>query len=152
MESFSGACMPMAKTCGILVLVVPAKRIADCTVRLQGFSETYVFIGLRSPESVRYGPGCGVRSAPHETGNRPPAGCRNIQGQTWLASVEREIQEHSPLSLKPDHCTCAAQRPPCAWSTAGSLRPNRDLLPKSSAYRQASPVLFASRQTWLAAH
>jgi len=131
---------------GILVLVVPAKRIADCTVLLARLFRDIRVYRLTEPESVRYGQVAvfGVRRTRQEIDHLRDA--EIIQGQLWLASVEREIQEHSPLPLEPDHLYAAPPSGPVRMVHRGlPLDQIEDLLPQSSAYRQASPVLFAQQ-------
>ena len=131
---------------GILVLVVPAKRIADCTVLLARHFRDIRVYRLTEPESVRYGQVAvfGVRRTRQEIDRMRDA--EIIQGQLSLASVEREIQEHSLLSLEPDHLYAASASGPVPMVHRGlPLDQIEDLLPKSSAYRQASPVLFAQQ-------
>jgi hypothetical protein len=131
---------------GVLVLVVPAKRIADCTVLLARLFRDIRVYRLTEPESVRYGQVAvfGVRRTRQEIDRLRDA--EIIQRQLWLASVEREIQEHSPLSLEPDHLYAAPPSGPVRMVHRGlPLDQIEDLLPKSSAYRQASPVLFAQQ-------
>jgi len=131
---------------GILVLVVPATRIADCTVLLARLFRDIRVYRLTEPESVRYGQVAvfGVRRTRQEIDCLRDA--EIIQGQLWLASVEREIQEHSSLSLEPDHLYAAPPSGPVRMVHRGlPLDQIEDLLPKSSAYRQASPVLFAKQ-------
>jgi 16S rRNA G966 N2-methylase RsmD len=131
---------------GILVLVVPAKRIADCTVLLsRHFRDTRVY-RLTEPESVRYGQVAvfGVRRTRQERDRLRDA--EIIQAQLWLASVEREVQKLSPLPLEPDHLYTAPPGDPVRLVHRGlPLDQLEDLLPKSSAYRQASAVLFAQQ-------
>ena len=88
---------------GILVLVVPAKCVADCTVLLsRQFRDIRVY-RLTEPESARYGQVAvfGVRRTRQERDRLRDA--EIIQAQLWLASVEREVQKLSPLPVKPDH-------------------------------------------------
>jgi hypothetical protein len=134
------------KPAGILVLVVPAKRIADCTVLLSRHFRDIRVYRLSEPDSVRYGQVAvfGVRRTRQEGDRLRDA--EIIQAQLWLASVEREVQKLSPLPLEPDH--------PYAAPPSGTVRlvhrglpldQIEDLLPKSSAYRQASAILFAQQ-------
>ena len=131
---------------GILVLVVPAKRVADCTVLLsRNFRDTRVY-RLTEPESVRYGQVVvfGVRRTRQERDRLRDA--EMIQAQLWLGSVEREVQKLSPLLLEPDHLYTAPPGGPVRLVHRGlPLDQIEDLLPKSSAYRQASAVLFAQQ-------
>jgi len=131
---------------GILVLVVPAKRVADCTVLLsRNFRDTRVY-RLTEPESVRYGQVAvfAVRRTRLERDHLRDA--EIIQAQLWLGSVEREVQKLSPLPLEPDHPYTAPPGGPVRLVHRGlPLDQIEDLLPKSSAYRQASTVLFAQQ-------
>ncbi len=132
---------------GILVLVVPAKRVADCAVPLaRHFRHTNVY-RLTEPESVRYGQVAvfGVRRTRQERDRLRDA--EIIQAQLWLASVEREVQKLSPLPLEPDHLYAAPPGSPVRLVHRGLVLDQiEDLLPKSSAYRQAAAVLFARQE------
>jgi len=129
---------------GILVLVVPARRIADCTVLLsRHFRDTRVY-RLTEPESVRYGQVAvfGVRRTRQDIDRLQDA--EIIQAQLWLGSVEREVQKLEPLSREPDHQYSAPMSGTVRLIHRGlPLDQIEDLLPKSSAYRQVSAVLFA---------
>jgi hypothetical protein len=131
---------------GILVLVVPAKRVADGTVLLsRNFRDTRVY-RLTEPESVRYGQVVlfGVRRTRQERDRLRDA--EIIQAQLWLASVEREVQKLSSLPLEPDPLYTAPPGGPVRLVHRGlPLDQIEDLLPKSLAYCQASAVLFAQQ-------
>ena len=131
---------------GILALVVPAKRVADCTVLLsRNFRDTRVY-RLTESESVRYGQVVvlGVRRTRQERDRLRDA--EIIQAQLWLGSVEREVQKLSPLPLEPDHLYTAPPGGPVHLVHRGlPLDQIEDLLPKSAAYRQASAVLFSQQ-------
>ena len=129
---------------GILVLVVPAKRIAECTVLLSRHFRDIGVYRLTEPESVRYGQVAvfGVRRTRQERDRLRDA--EIIQSQLWLGSVEREVQKLSPLTLEHDHLYTVPPGGPVRLIHRGlPLDQIEDLLPKSSAYRQASAVLFA---------
>src|SRR5216684_2339355 len=131
---------------GILVLVVPAKRVADCTVLLSRHFRDIRVYRLTEPESVRYGQVAvfGVRRTRQERDRLRDA--EIIQAQLWLASVEREVQKLSTLPLEPDHLYATPPGAPVRLVHRGlPLDQIEDLLPKSSAYRQASAVLFAQQ-------
>ncbi len=104
---------------GILVLVVPAKRVADCTVLLSRHFRDIRVYRLREPESVRYGQVAvfGVRRTRQERDRLRDA--EIIQAQLWLASIEREVEKLSSLPLEPDHLYAAPPGAPCVWFTAG---------------------------------
>jgi hypothetical protein len=131
---------------GILVLIVPARRIADCTVLLSRHFRDIRVYRLTEPESVRYGQVAvfGLRRTRQERDRLLDA--EIIQAQLWLASVEREFQILSPLPLEPDHLYAAPPGGPVRLVHRGlPLDQIEDLLPKSPAYRQASAVLFAKQ-------
>jgi Uncharacterised methyltransferase family (DUF6094) len=129
---------------GILVLVVPAKRIADCAVQLsRHFRDTRVY-RLTEPECVRYGQVAvfGVRRTRQER-DRLRDG-EIIEAQLWLGSVESQVQKLSPLPLQPDHLYTALPGGPVRLVHRGlPLDQIESLLPKSSAYRHAAALLFA---------
>jgi 16S rRNA G966 N2-methylase RsmD len=143
-ELFLGHVYRWLKPGGILVLVVPAKRIANCTILLsRHFRETRVY-RLTEPECVRYAQVAvfGVRRTRHEIDRLRDA--EIIQAQLWLASVEREVQKLSPLPPESDYQYAVPPSGTVRLVHRGlPLDQIEDLLPKSSAYRQASAVLFA---------
>ena len=131
---------------GILVLVVPAKRIADCAVLLSIHFRDMRAYRLTEPESVRYGQVVlfGVRRTRQERDRLRDA--EIIQAQLWLGSIERVVQKLSPLPLEPDHQYAAPPSGTVHLAHRGlPLDQIEDLLPKSSVYRQASSVLFAQQ-------
>ncbi len=131
---------------GILVLVVPAKRVSDCTVLLSRHFRDIRVYRLTEPESVRYGQVAvfGVRRTRQERDRLRDA--EIIQAHLWLASVEREVQKLLSLPLEPDHLYAAPSGDPVRLVHRGlPLDQIEDVLPKSSAYRQASAVLFAQQ-------
>ena len=134
------------KPLGILVLVVPAKRIADCTVLLSRHFRDIRIYRLTEPESVRYEQVVllGIRRTRQERD-----GLRDseiIQAQLWLGSLERKLEELPPLPAEPDHIYAAPLGALVRMVHRGlPLDEIEDLLPKSSAYRQASAVIFAQQ-------
>ena len=69
-----------------------------------------------------------------------------IQAQLWLASVERKLEELPPLPTEPDHHYAVPSGDPVRMVYRGlPLDQIEDLLPRSSAYRQVSTVLFAQQ-------
>jgi 16S rRNA G966 N2-methylase RsmD len=132
---------------GILVFVVPAKRIADCAALLsRDFRDARVY-RLTETESARYKQVVllGIRRTRQERDRLRDSDI--IQAQLWLSSLETKLQELPPLPAEPDHLYAAPPSGPVRLVHRGlPLDLIEDLLPKSSAYRQASAVLFA-RQT-----
>lgn len=134
------------KPTGVLVLVVPAKRIGDCAVLLsRNFRDLRVY-RLTEPESVRYKQvvAIGVRRSRQERDRLRDA--EIIQAQQWLGSIALKPEELRSLPLEPDHTyvlpSCAAVR---MIHRGLPLDEIEDLLPRSSAYRQAAGVIFAQQ-------
>jgi hypothetical protein len=129
---------------GILVFVVPAKRIADCAALLsRDFRDARVY-RLTETESVRYEQVVllGVRRTRQERDRLQDR--EIIQAQLWLGSLETELEELPPLPAEPEHQYTAPPSGTVRLAHRGlPLDVIEDLLPKSSAYRQASPILFA---------
>ena len=132
------------KAHGVLVVVVPAKRIADCAVLLsRNFRDVRVY-RLTEPESVRYKQivAMGVRRTRQER-DRLRDG-EIIQSQQWLSSIALKSEELPSLPLEPDHTYVVPTGAAVRLIHRGlPLDEIEDLLPKSSAYRQAAAVLFA---------
>jgi hypothetical protein len=131
---------------GILVLIVPAKRIADCAVLLsRHFREIRVY-RLSEPECVRYEQVVvlGIRRTRQERDRLRDS--EIIEAQLWLGSLERKLEELPPLPATPDHIYAVPAGSPVRLVHRGlPLDEIEDLLPKSSAYRQASAVIFAQQ-------
>ena len=129
---------------GILVLVVPAKRIADCAVLLSIHYRDIRVYRLTEPECVRYQQVVliGIRRTRQERDRLRDS--EIIQAQLWLASLERELQGLQPLPSEPDQQYVVPLGGPVRLIHRGlPLDQIEDLLPKSSAYRQASAVIYA---------
>ncbi len=129
---------------GILVFVVPARRITDCAALLaRDFRDARVY-RLTETESVRYKQVVllGVRRTRQE---RDRLGDSDIiQAQLWLSSLETKLEELPALPAEPDHQYAAPPSGTVSLVHRGlPLDLIEDLLPKSSAYRQASAILFA---------
>jgi SAM-dependent methyltransferase len=134
------------KPVGVLVLVVPAIRIADCTVLLSRHFRDVRIYRLTEPESVRYQQVVvmGLRRTRQERDRLRDS--EIIQAQLWLGSLERKLEELAPLPAEPDHVYAAPLGTPVRLVHRGlPLDEVEDLLPRSSAYRQASAVIFAQQ-------
>ncbi|HJT71529.1 MAG TPA: DUF6094 domain-containing protein [Terriglobales bacterium] len=134
------------KPLGVLVLVVPAKRIGDCAVLLSRHFRDVRIYRLTEPESVRYQQVVifGLRRTRQERDRLRDS--EIIQAQLWLGSLERKLQELSPLPAEPDHTYAVLAGASVRLVYRGlPLDEIEDLLPKSSAYRQASAVIFAQQ-------
>jgi SAM-dependent methyltransferase len=87
---------------GVLVLVVPAKRVADCAVVLsRNFREMHVY-RLTEPESIRYEQVVvlGIRRTRQERDRLRDN--EIVRVQLWLGSLERKLEELPPLPAEPD--------------------------------------------------
>jgi Uncharacterised methyltransferase family (DUF6094) len=134
------------KSLGVLVLVVPTKRIADCAVLLSRHFRDIRVYRLTEPESVRYQQVVvfGLRRTRQERDRLRDD--EIIQAQLWLGSLDRKLQELRPLPAEPDHTYAVPPGAPVRLVHRGlPLDELEDLLPKSSAYRQASAVIFAQQ-------
>ncbi len=131
---------------GILVFVVPAKRITDCAALLsRDFRDARVF-RLTETESARYKQVVllGVRRTRQERDRLRDSDI--IQAQLWLGSLETKLGELPPLPAIPNHLYIAPPSGTVSLVHRGlPLDQIEDLLPKSSAYRQASAILFAQQ-------
>lgn len=134
------------KPLGVMVLVVPAKRTADCAVVLSRHFRDLRVYRLTEPESVRYQQVVVLGLRRTRQGSDWLRDGEIIQTQLWLSSLDRQLQELPPLPAESD-CTYAV--PPAApvrlVHRGLPLDELEDLLPKSSAYRQASAVIFAQQ-------
>ncbi|PYV76701.1 MAG: hypothetical protein DMG97_03565 [Acidobacteria bacterium] len=131
---------------GILVLVVPARRIANCAVLLSIHFRDIRVYRLIERECVRYQQVVviGVRRTRQERDRLRDS--EIVRVQLWLGSLESELQGLPPLRTEPDHIYAAPPGAPVRLVHRGlPLDQIEDLLPRSSAYRQASAVLFAQR-------
>ena len=134
------------KPSGILVLVVPVRRIADCTVLLSRHFRDIRIYRLTEPESERYKQVVvlGIRRTRQERDRLRDR--EIIQAQLWLGSLETKLEELPPLPAEPDHIYAPPPGAPVRMVHRGlPLDEIEDLLPKSSAYRQASAVIFGQQ-------
>ena len=134
------------KPLGVLVLVVQAKRIGDCAVLLARHFRDIRVYRLTEPESVRYQQIVllGLRRTRQE---RDRLGDQEIiEAQLRLGSLERKLQELPPLPTEPDYAYAVPPGAPVRLIHRGlPLDEIENLLPKSSAYRRASAVIFAQQ-------
>jgi Uncharacterised methyltransferase family (DUF6094) len=129
---------------GVLVFVIPGGRIGECSAMLSiHFRDVHVY-RLTEPESVRYKQIVvfGVRRTRHE---RERLQDHEItRARQWYASLARGPERPSPVPSEPDHQYAVPPGEPVRLIYRGlPLDQIEDLLPKSSAYRQAAPVLLA---------
>jgi SAM-dependent methyltransferase len=129
---------------GVLVFVIPGVRIGECSTLLSvHFRDVHVY-RLTEPESVRYKQVVvfGVGRARHE---RERLQDNDItQARQWYDSLARDSQQLPPLPPEHDRQYPVPPGGPVRMVYRGlPLDEIEDLVPKSSAYRQAAPFLFA---------
>ncbi len=128
---------------GVLVFVIPGTRIGECNAVLSIQFRDVRMYRLTEPESVRYKQvvAFGVRRTRHE---REQLRDNDItRARQWYASLARGPERLSPLPSEPDLQYPVPSGEPVRMVYSGlPLDEVEDLLPRSSAYRQAVPVLF----------
>jgi hypothetical protein len=131
---------------GVLVLVVPSVRVGECNAVLSVHFRDVRVYRLTESESVRYKQVVvfGVRRTRRE---RERLQDNDItRARQWYASLARDPEQLPPLPSEPDHPYPIPPGAPVRLVYRGlPLDQIEDLLPKSSAYRQASAVLFAQQ-------
>ena len=129
---------------GILVFVIPGPRIGECSAVLSTHFRDVRVYRLTEPESVHYKQVVlfGVRRTRHE---RERLRDNDVtRARQWYASLGRESERLSPLPSEPDRQYAVPPGESVRMVHRGlPLDEIEDLLPRSSAYRQAAPVLFA---------
>lgn len=131
---------------GVLVFVIPGPRIEECIATLSvHFREVRVY-RLTEPESVRYKQIVlfGVRRTRSERERLQDTDI--TRARQWYATLSRQPDRLSPLPTQPDHQYVVPPAEPVRLVYRGlPLDQIEDLLPRSSAYRQAAPILFAQQ-------
>jgi Uncharacterised methyltransferase family (DUF6094) len=132
------------KRSGILVMIIPSDYIRDCTQVLSfQFKDVHIY-RLTEPESVKYKQVVvfGVRRTRQER-DRLQDG-EITRARLWYDAVARDPGKLSSLLSDPGHYYAVPRGTAVRLVYRGlPLDQIEDLLPKSSAYRQASAVLFA---------
>ncbi|MCI0419127.1 MAG: DUF6094 domain-containing protein [Acidobacteria bacterium] len=133
---------------GVLILVIPAERMVDCsrTLALQ-FSDVRIF-RLTEPESILYHQVVifGLRRTRRERDRVPD---REIQNSCqYLAGLSHDSNPLPSLLSDPEVHYVVPQSEPVTWVYRGlPLDEIEDLLSASSAYRQSRRVLLGSPVT-----
>ena len=132
------------KRSGILVLVIPGRCLHDCSqILAHQFRDVRVH-WLTEPESVKYKQvvAIGVRRTRAERDRVPDA--EITRARMLFESLAASPGKLSPLPTEPGHRYAVPPGEEVRMVYRGlPLDQIEDLLPKSSAYRQASAVLFA---------
>jgi Uncharacterised methyltransferase family (DUF6094) len=131
---------------GVLVMVIPGRYINECSqILARQFREVRVH-RLTEPESVKYKQVV-VMAARRTRAERDRVQDIEItRARMWFESLAREPEKLSPLPVQPDHLYTVPPGEPVRMAYWGlPLDQIEDLLPRSSAYRQASAVLIAQQ-------
>src|SRR6266436_3381293 len=132
---------------GVLVLVIPAQRIGECSPVLSAqFRDVRVY-RLTAPESVRYGQIVlfGVRRTRYERERLQDS--EITRARHWYERLVRHAEGIQTLTSEPDHQYAVPAGEPVRLVYRGlPLDQIEDLLARSSAYRQAGPILFAQEK------
>jgi len=129
---------------GVLVLIVPGVRVGECSAVLSVHFRDVRIYRLTEPESVRYKQIVlfGLRRTRQERERLQDSDI--MRARQRYASLIRDEDRPSPLPSEPDHQYLVPPAEPVRMTYRGlPLDQIEDLLPKSSAFRQAAPVLFA---------
>jgi len=128
---------------GVLVLVIPKGRIVDCSQILSHQFKEVRVCRLTAPDSVRFDQVVifGIRRTRRE---RERLRDRELEeSRQLLAGLSHQISPLQPLSQKADFKCDVPESAPVTLVYKGlPLDDIEELLPKSSAYRQANRLLF----------
>jgi hypothetical protein len=129
---------------GVLVLVIPGERLAECgQILASQFRDVRVY-RLGAPECMRYKQvvALGVRRNRRE--REPLRDDDTARARVQYASLARNAIQLPVLPLEPDACYNVPPSGPVQLTYRGlPLDEVEDMLPHCSAYRQAGRVLFA---------
>jgi hypothetical protein len=129
---------------GVLILVIPRDYIRDCgQILAYQFRDVRVY-RLSEPDSVKYKQIAvmGVRLTRSERDRLQDS--EITRARMWYESLAQDPERLSPLPSEPNHQYAVLPSGPVQLVYRGlPLDQIEDLLPRSSAYRQASTVLFA---------
>jgi len=132
------------KPAGVLVFVIPGERLAECSQILAShFRDVRVF-RLEAPECVRYKQVVvfGVRRNRRERERLTDSGI--TRARLYYASLARNPSQVPVLPSEPEAQYDVPASGPAQLVYRGlPLDEIEDLLPQSSAYKQASRILFA---------
>src|SRR5258708_14837327 len=131
---------------GVLILVIPRDYIRDCgQILAYQFRDVRVY-RLTEPDSVKYKQIAvmGVRLTRSESDRLQHS--EITPARMCYQSLARDPEKLSPLPSEPDHQYIVLPSEPVQLVYRGlPLDQIEDFLPRSSAYRQASAVLFAQQ-------
>jgi hypothetical protein len=129
---------------GLPVLVIPGKCLSDCSQGLAYHFRDVRVHRLAEPESAKYGPIVimGVRRTRSERDRLQDSDI--TRARVRYESLARDSGKVPPLPSMPDRYYVVPSSGPVQMVYRGlPLDQIEDLLPRASAYHQASPILFA---------
>src|SRR5271157_2100945 len=129
---------------GVLVLVIPGERLADCGQILASHFRDVRVYRLEAPECVRYKQVVvfGVRRSRRERERHTDSDI--TRARIYYASLARNPSQIPVLSSEPEARYDVPVSGPAQLVYRGlPLDEVEDLLPQSAAYRQAGRILFA---------
>jgi len=129
---------------GVLILVVPGTRLGECSAVLSVHCRDVRVYRLTEPECVRYKQVVllGVRRTRNERERLQDGDI--TRSRLWYTSMSSEMEKAPPLPESPDRVYAVPPAEPVRMVYRGlPLDEIEDLLPRSAAYRQAAPILFA---------
>lgn len=131
---------------GVLLLVIPVRYLGDCSQVLAHQFRDLRAYRLTEPESVKYSQVIvmGVRLTRYESGRLRDS--EITRARVFYESLARDPRRLPPLPSEPDHEYLVPSSGPVQMAYRGlPLDQIEDLLLRSSAYRQAAPILFAQQ-------
>lgn len=132
------------KRAGLLIMVIPSTYVADCSQLLASQFKDVQIYRLTEPESVKYKQVVifGIRRTRAERERLRDN--EIVRARSWYEAVPRETAKLAALPDETDQHYAVPKSEPVRLVYKGlPLDQIEDLLPKSSAYRQAAPILFA---------
>jgi len=129
---------------GVLVLVVPAERVRECSdILASQFKETRVY-RLTEPEAVRYGEVVVLAIRRNRREREQLKDAEIVRRRVQFASTGRQYEQLAVLteSNGPLYIVPASDSVRLEYRGL-PLNEIEDLLPKSAAYRQTSHILFS---------
>jgi len=129
---------------GVLVLVIPRERVVECSQILAGHFKNVRLYGLTEPACLQYRQVVviGVRRTHRERERVQDS--EIARSRSYYAGVANNATELQALGDEPDCVYQVPESGPVKLVYRGlPLDSIEDLLPKSSAYRQAGAILFA---------
>ena len=133
------------KAGGVLVLVVPAQHVCDCgEILASRFKDTRIF-RLTDPEAVRYRQVVVLATRRSRREREQLRDDEIIARRTQFANIGRNYERLAALGdASTPLYTVPESGPPKLEYRGLPLDEIEDLLPRSSAYRQAARILFPS--------